>query len=267
MIFKKISNSTLYNVDCLNYIKTLEDQCVDLVISSPPYNIGMSYNTYNDNQDNYIAWQTKIWNECCRILKPSGHLFINLGVSKTNPFDAYKIAENINWVLQNNIVWAKSLEIDGFARGYSTPTSSKRYLRNGFEHIFHFTKDGNTEIDLEWSGIPYNTEYNNAERNFKRSGKRWRPTTNCWHLTYESKATKKITKELTGDKKHPAIYPIKLVEKCIKVSGLKNGVVFDPFLGTGTTSIVAESMGLNSIGCEIDKDYFDFACERLERIN
>jgi len=80
MIFKKIYNSTLYNVDCLNYIKTLEDQCVDLVISSPPYNIGMSYNTYNDNQDNYIAWQTKIWNECCRILKPSGHLFKNKSI-------------------------------------------------------------------------------------------------------------------------------------------------------------------------------------------
>ena len=63
---------------------------------------------------------------------------------------------------------------------------------------------------------------------------------------------------------HPAIFPRKLVEKCIKVSGCKKGIVLDPFLGTGTTSLVAEELGLNSIGIEIDPDYFNFACARLE---
>jgi len=64
---------------------------------------------------------------------------------------------------------------------------------------------------------------------------------------------------------HPAIFPKKLVEKCIKVSGCKEGIVLDPFLGTGTTSLVAEELGLNSIGIEIDPGYFNFTCTRLKK--
>ena len=257
-------NMKLYNDDCLRVLPTLADKSIDLIITSPPYNVGMNYNNYKDKRKDYVNWLVSIFDECCRTLKDNGHLFINLSSGKIDPFTSYKIAENIKWKLQNNIIWAKAVEVDGYVRGYSTPTSSKRYLQNGWEHLFHFTKDGNTEIDLEASGVPYNTEYNNAERNFKRTGKTWRPTTTCWHITYKSKATKQITKEIAGDKKHPAIYPQKLVEKCIKVSGLKKGIILDPFIGTGTTGLVAKQMNLDFIGIEIDKDYFNFAKNRIE---
>ena len=69
-----------------------------------------------------------------------------------------------------------------------------------------------------------------------------------------------------GNKKHPAIYPEKLVEKCIKVSGVKSGIILDPFLGTGTTGLVAKRMDLDFIGIEIDKDYYNFAKNRIESI-
>ena len=255
----------IINDDCLKILPTLKKNSVDLIITSPPYNIGRNYNNYVDDRNDYVNWLSNIFNECCRILKDDGHLFINIASGKLNPFSSYKVAEKINWKLQNNIIWCKAIEIDGFVRGYSTPTPSKRYLQNGWEHLFHFTKDGNTEIDLEASGVPYNTDYNNAVRNEKRTGKNWRPTTTCWHITYKSKATKEITKSIIGDKKHPAIYPEKLVEKCIKVSGLKNGILLDPFLGTGTTGLVAKKMNLNFIGIEIDEDYFNFAKQRIER--
>jgi len=254
----------LFNDDCLKVLPTIPENSINLIITSPPYNIGINYNNYKDKRDDYVDWLINVLDECCRVLKDNGHLFINLSSGKINPFTSYKIAENIKWKLQNNIIWAKAVEIDGYVRGYSTPTPSKRYLQNGWEHLFHFTKDGNTEVDLESSGVPYNTDYNNAERNLKRSGKNWRPTTNCWHITYKSKATKQITKEIAGDKKHPAIYPEKLVEKCIKVSGLKNGIILDPFLGTGTTGLVAKQMNLDFIGIEIDKDYFNFAKNKIE---
>ena len=253
----------LYNDDCLNVLPTLSDKSVDLIITSPPYNIGRSYNKYNDNRKDYVSWLIKIFNDCCRILKTDGHLFLNLSSTKNYPFACYKIAEQLDWQLQNNIIWAKSIEIDGYVRGYSTPTSSKRYLQNGWEHIFHFTKNGNTEIDLEWSGVPYNTDYNNAVRNEKRSGKSWRTTTTYWYYTYKSKATKEINRQITGDKLHPAIYPNSLVEKCIKVSGLKKGIVLDPFMGTGTTGLVAKKYNLNFTGIEIDQDYFEFAKQRI----
>ena len=256
----------IHNKDCLEFLKDTKDNSFDLCVSSPPYNIGLGYNKYNDDRDDYIQWMNDVWKEVCRVLKDDGHLFLNIAYTKNSPFSAYKIAENVPWELQNNIIWGKSIEIDGRVRGYSTPTSSKRYLQNGWEHLFHFTKDGDTEIDLKWSGVPYNEEYNNAARNLKRSGRDWRPTTNCWHITYQSKATKEITKEIAGDKKHPAIFPTKLVEKCLKVSGLKKGIVFDPFMGTGTTACVAKEYGLEYVGCEIDKDYWQFSNERLTRI-
>ena len=253
--------------DCLDVMKDIDNDTFDIVVSSPPYNIGMNYNTYDDNQTDYVDWQVKVWNEVCRVLKPTGHLFLNVAPGKNNPFEIYDVVKQIDWKLQNSIIWAKAVEIDGYVRGYSTPTSSKRYLQNGWEHIFHFTKEGNTEIDLEWSGVPYNTDYNNAARNEKRSGKNWRSTTTCWYYTYQSKATKEINKQITGDKLHPAIFPKKLVEKCIKVSGLKNGIVFDPFAGTGTTMVVAKEMGLKYFGCEIDKDYVDFIKKRINASN
>ena len=255
----------IHHIDCLKFLETTADESFDVCISSPPYNLGINYRQYKDTREDYIPWMKEVWYEVCRVLKPNGHLFLNLGYSKDNPFDVFKIAENVPWKLQNNIIWAKSVEVDGKVRGYSTPTTSKRYLQNGWEHLFHFTKNGNTDIDLEWSGVPYDEAYNNAERNKKRSGRDWRPTTNCWHITYQSKATKDITAEIAGEDKHPAIYPRQLVEKCLKVSGLKQGVVFDPFMGTGTTAVVAKEYDLEYIGCEIDKAYIETANNRLTR--
>ena len=257
-----MANSFYYD-DCLRVLPTLADKSVDLVITSPPYNIGMNYNKYQDKRNDYVDWLVKIFNECCRVLKDYGHLFLNIASGKDYPFNSYKVAEKINWKLQNNIIWAKSVEIDNRVRGYSTPTQSKRYLYNGWEHIFHFTKNGDTNIDREWSGIPCDDNYNNAERHFKKTGRLWRPTTTCWHFTYKSKATKEITKSIAGEKKHPAIFPEKLVEKCIKLSGLKKGVILDCFMGTGTTGKVAKQMNLDFIGIEIDKDYFNFAKDRI----
>jgi len=260
--------------DCLDVMKDIDNDTFDIVVSSPPYNIGMNYNTYDDNQVDYVDWQVKVWNEVCRVLKPTGHLFLNVAPGKNNPFEIYDVVKQIDWKLQNSIIWAKAVEIDGYVRGYSTPTSSKRYLMNGWEHLFHFTQDGNTEIDLEQSGVPYgpgptNPRYkadaSNVKRNAKRSGRDWRPTTTCWHLTYKSKATKEITKEIAGEKKHPAIFPEELVEKCIKVSGLKEGTMFDCFAGTGTSLLVAKKMGLDYFGCDLDKDYVEFMKSRMSK--
>ena len=254
----------IFNGDCLTYLKENEDR-YDICVSSPPYNIGMKYNNYEDNRKDYVDWQIEVWNEVCKKLNDDGHLFINMASNKKNPFDPYKIAEGIDWKLQNNIIWAKSVEIDGYVRGYNTPTTSTRYLKNGWEHLFHFTKEGNNEINLEWSGVPYNNKFNNAERMFKKTGKNWTATTNCWHITYKSKASKQITKSIAGDKLHPAIFPEKLIEKCIKVSGLKKGILFDPFAGTGTSLRVAKKFGLDFFGCEIDKDYCDFIKQNISQ--
>ena len=66
---------TLHNQDCLEWMRTQADDTIDIVVSSPPYNIGISYNTYGDKMtaQDYIDWQKQVWQEACRILKPDGH--------------------------------------------------------------------------------------------------------------------------------------------------------------------------------------------------
>ena len=191
--------TSFYNEDCEIVLRKLSLKSIDLIITSPPYNLNVKYNNYKDKREDYIKWLSKILNLCCKVLKDNGHLFINLSSSKDEPFTAYKVVEKIDWVLQNHIIWAKAVEIDNQVRGYTTPHQSNRYLINGWEHLFHFTKEGNTKIDVEWSSVPFNKDYNNYERQVKRTGKNWRKTTNCWHFTYKSKATKEITKSIAGE--------------------------------------------------------------------
>lgn len=247
--------------DCLDYMKTLESESIDVCISSPPYNIGLGYNSYNDKRTDYVEWQKSVWNEVCRILKSTGHLFINIAPTRKDPLLPFRVADGVPWSLQNSIIWSKSIEIDGYVKGHSTPTSSKRYLQNGWEHLFHFTAFGDTEIDIEASSVPYHPTW--AEENARRSGRTWRPTVNNWHIPYETVGGGNRTQKLKGDKKHPAIFPRELVKHCLNVAGAKSGhIVFDPFAGTGTTIEVAESMGLTGIGTDIDADYVEFANSR-----
>ena len=259
----------LYLLDCLEGMKELEDGSIDAIVTSPPYNLNIKYGKYDDDKprQEYLDWLVEIFREGKRVLKDDGHLFVNMGYSNIDPWVGMEVglALRQDWILQNHINWVKSIHVNNKTSGHFKPINSKRFVCPTWEHLFHFTKDGNTDIDLEWSGVPYDEAYNNAERNKKRSGRDWRPTTNCWHITYQSKATKDITAEIAGEDKHPAIFPRQLVEKCLKVSGLKQGVVFDPFMDTGTTAVVAKEYDLEYIGCEIDKAYIETANNRLTR--
>ena len=76
----------LFNDDCLKVLPTIPENSINLIITSPPYNIGMNYNNYKDKRDDYVNWLISIFNECCRVLKDNGHLFINLSSGEINSF-------------------------------------------------------------------------------------------------------------------------------------------------------------------------------------
>ena len=245
---------------------TQPDASLDIIVSSPPYNIGPNYNTYGDKKtaQHYLDWQQQIWSEACRLLRPTGHLFLNIAPTRNDLLSAFRVADTVPWTLQNSIIWSKSIEIDGYVRGHSTPTSSQRYLQTGWEHVFHFTKKGDTPIDIEASSVPYQPT-GTPEKNALRTGRGWRPTVNNWFIKYETLGSKKRSQELKGDKKHPAIFPRELVRHCLRVAGAQPGNrVYDPFAGTGTTLWVAEKeFGCEAIGTEIDQDYADFIRQRM----
>lgn len=246
-------------------MRSQPDHSVDIVVSSPPYNKNIAYNGYKDQRTDYLEWQQCVWEQVCRILKPTGHLFLNIAGSPSEPFLSYEIAQRVPWRVQNHIVWAKAVEFGGHIYGRSTVNINAKYrLPNGHETVWHFTQAGKTPISLSQSSVPYRPEY--AEDNHKRTGRTSRPTTTCWHIPYETTGYMgKPAKALKGDKGHPAIFPRDLVRHCLNVAGAQPGqTVYDPFAGTGTTCVVAKQMGLNAIGTELDPDYAAFANHRLQ---
>lgn len=255
---------TLHNQDCLQWLKTQADDSIDICVSSPPYNIGIGYNKYKDQRKDYIAWQEEVWNEVTRVLKPTGHLFLNIAPTKKEPFLPYLVANNVPWKIQNQIVWAKAIEFQGHIYGRSTVNINSQFaLPNGWEMVWHFTHKGKTKISLDQSSVPYRPEY--AEENTRRTGRSRRPTTTCWHIGYETTGSwGQPSAQVKGTTKHPAIFPRELVRHCLNVAGAQPGqTVLDPFAGTGTTLLVAKEMGLDSIGCELDPDYCQFIHQRL----
>ena len=252
----------IINEDCLDWMKKQESNILDVVVSSPPYNINIGYNTYADKRENYTQWMRDVWEEAFRLLKPTGHLFLNIQPTRDNPLMPYQVVSQLSWKIQNTFIWNKSVTIDGYVRGHGNPVSSQRYIPNGWEFIFHLTQKGNTPISQHRSGVPYQPEW--AEANAKRSGRDWRPCTNTWFIPYETNGVNS-NKTLDNGKKHPAIYPRELVRQCLRVADAQpEHTIYDPFGGTGTTAAVAQEFGCKYITTEIDADYVEFINERLK---
>jgi len=248
--------------DCLEGMKELDDRSIDAVVTSPPYNLNIKYSKYKDKKprEQYLKWIEDIFGECKRILKDDGHLFVNMGYSNVDPWIGMEVGLAIrnNWSLQNHINWVKSIHVNDKTSGHFKPINSKRYLCPTWEHLFHFTKDGNVNVDRLSVGVPY--EYYKENLRHSKSLDETKPNLrdkgNCWFIPYETRQTK------LERGKHPATFPVRLVEDCLKLTGIK-GTVLDPFMGTGTTAQAAVNLGWEYIGYEIDEEYVTFSKNRI----
>jgi site-specific DNA-methyltransferase (adenine-specific) len=120
--------------------------------------------------------------------------------------------------------------------GHLKPVSSKRFLNHADESVYHFTVAGDVEIDRLAIGVPF-VDKSNIERSGHAADLHC--AGNVWLIPYQTVQSK------LGKFDHPAAFPVELPERCIKLHGLKKGlVVLDPFLGSGTTLIASESLGL-----------------------
>ena len=133
----------IHNIDCLEFMKGIKDNSYDVVITSPPYNIGRNYNLYNDNRSDYIEWQKQVFNEVCRVLKSNGHLFLNIASTKNDPFAPYKIAEKLN--LQEQLMttrWFVLLLMIGLATlsGCQSTTPNNTSLPNVLRLVINLIK-------------------------------------------------------------------------------------------------------------------------------
>jgi site-specific DNA-methyltransferase (adenine-specific) len=254
MLFYEKDKLKIYNQDCLEYLNNSKENFVDIVVTSPPYNLDKKYNLYRDKitQENYINWLSSISIKIKSILKDNGSFFLNVGFRNDNPLIHFKLIEEISktFILQNTIIWAKSITVNNEGYGHFIPNNSKKHLNNLFEYVFHFTKDGNKEIHRNSIGVPYKDK-RNMER-FKNNLNKGdvRCAGNIWFIPHRTIKNKQERKN------HPTIFPEELVRRCVLLNGYnENTTLLDPFLGSGTSLKVCKNLNIYGIGIEIDKEY------------
>src|ERR1700719_38340 len=204
----------------------LRARSVDLVVTSPPYNLGIKYGRYSDKQArlSYLEWCREWAAQIQRILKTNGSFFLNIGSAPSNPMLPHEIVLKFRelFVLQNTIHWIKSIAIDDRTYGHFKPISSKRFLNDCHEYIFHFTKSGRVEIDRLALGVPYQDKSNIARWSHTR-GADLRCRGNTWFTPYETIQSR------AQERPHPATFPVQLAEWCIKLHGVsRTRTVLDP---------------------------------------
>jgi site-specific DNA-methyltransferase (adenine-specific) len=280
--------------DCITGMSRLADASVDLVVTSPPYNLGISYGKYSDRQDrrSYLGWCGEWAGQVRRVLKPNGSFFLNIGAAPSNPMLPHEIIMTLRdlFVLQNTIHWIKSIAIDdhcsrrpaGDVRrsdpadagnashreaatavrsfGHFKPINSPRFLNDCHEYVFHFTKSGRVELNRLALGVPYQDKSNIARWSHTR-GKDLRCRGNTWFVPYETIQSRE------KERPHPATFPVQLAEWCIKLHGPSRvRSMLDPFLGIGNSAIAAQGCGVQRfIGFEIDDAYLAESKRRIAR--
>lgn len=252
-------SQTIIHGDCLTVMRSLPDACMDAVVTSPPYNIGVNYRSYDDNRprEAYLDWMDEVAAEIARLLKDDGSLFLNLGTTGPDPWIANDVAARFRkyLVLQNRIAWVKSTTIDGVTRGHFRPVNSARFLNRTNEEVLHFTATGRVPIDRLAVGVPYQDKSNLRRWHHATTDKRCGG--NTWFVTYQT------VRKATGKHHHPAAFPLELPRRCLKLHGKSGGLVLDPFAGTGTTLVAAKELGWRGIGIEIDETYAETARRRI----
>lgn len=261
--------------DCLEVLGGMPSASVDVVVTSPPYNLGVRYRSYDDDRprDDYLAWVARWGRELARVLVPAGSLFLNVGSTPRNPWAAMDVAQAIrpSLHLQNTLHWVKSITIDRDAVGKGSrltrdvtvghykPINSPRFVNDCHEFVFHFTPSGDTPLDRLALGVPYQ-DASNATR-WKRAGGGTRCRGNTWFLPYETIQSR------DRERPHPATFPVRLPEYCLKLHGLSRiRRVLDPFLGLGHTAVACAGLGLSCDGIEIDPHYLEEAVSRVRRV-
>ncbi len=266
-------SSVIYATDCLEGMKQyLGDKSVDVIVTSPPYNLGINYSKYDDTipRHDYLEWMERVGVECKRVLHDDGSFFLNLGYSSKDPWVAWEVAFRMrsHFELQNVIHWIKSIAIErsqvgegakiagDIAVGHFKPINSDRYLNKCHEYIFHFTKAGDVPIDRLANGVAYQDKSN--IKRWNREARDLRDRGDTWFIPYETIRSSSVSRP------HPSTFPPGLPAMCIKLHGLsKTRLVVDPFMGIGDTAIACHRLGIDCIGFEIDESYIKAANDRL----
>ncbi len=234
--------------DCLNILKDIPDNTIDLIFTSPPYNFGLDYKNSQDEHywDDYFKKLFEIFNECIRVLKWSGRIIVNIQplfsdyIPSHHIISKYFIDKKLIW--KGEILWEKNNYNCKYTAWGSWKSPSSPYLKYTWEFLEIFLKG-----DLKKIGDKTNIDITDSE--FKE----W--VNAKWNIAPERDMNK------FG---HPAMFPEKLAERVLKLFSFKNDIILDPFNGAGTTTIVAKKLNRRYLGIDISQEYCKIAEKRLK---
>jgi site-specific DNA-methyltransferase (adenine-specific) len=261
-----------FHGDAIELLRKFKPASVDVVVTSPPYNLGIRYRSYDDGMPRqaYLAWTAEWVQAAKRALSRTGSLFLNVGAKPKDPWTALDVAQAVrpHLELQNIIHWVKSIAIekalagtrsglkDDLAVGHYKPSNSGRFLNDCHEFVFHFSPLGSTPIDRTAIGVKYQ-DRSNVTR-WQRAGAGVRCRGNTWFLPYDTIQSR------DKERPHPATFPWRLPAYCLRLHGLDRiRLAVDPFLGLGSSAVACAKLGVNFVGFELDEHYLKEAIARV----
>jgi site-specific DNA-methyltransferase (adenine-specific) len=242
----------IFHGDTLNVLsKHIASETVDLIIIDPPYNIGKKFGDFHDKWESeaeYLNWSYQWLDECIRILKPNGTIYVMTSTQAMPYFDIY-LRKKLT--ILSRIIWHYD----------SSGVQAKKYFGSMYEPILHCVKDKNNytfnadDIKIEAKTgsqrklidyrkavpTPYNTE--------KVPG-------NVWTFP-------RVRYRMEEYENHPTQKPESLLERMILASSNQGDLILDPFAGTFTTAAVAKRLGRKSISIELQEEYFKIGLRRV----
>lgn len=246
---KKIELDTIYNESCLETLKKIPNDFVDVVVTSPPYNMNLrirkgeycsrqivkeistKYEGFSDNLpiDDYNKFHSEVLSELLRV---SNLIFYNVQIVTGSKRSIFKMIGDFHKNLKDIIVWDK---------GHAEPAIQQQVMNRRTELILVFEKD-----------YPISRQFRSAT--FKRG-----TLDDIWEI--------KRHKSKRKDENHGAVFPEELIYKIIENFSEQEDIIYDPFLGTGTAAVVAKKLKRKFIGSELLKSYYDIAKKRIKQTN
>jgi len=278
-----IPQNTVAIGDCIQTMQHWPADSVDLIFADPPYNIGYKYDQYEDKRDDheYLDWTRRWINGCAHLLKPTGSMYILIGdeYAAETRMHLKALERDHQIVFRNWIIWH-----------YTFGQNCKAMFNRSHAHLFYCVgsaafkqwkaSDPPFTFNRQAIAVPSARQTTYADARANPKGKLPDDT---WYLRPQDVEKEGLERyfgpeedtwylsRLCGTFKerlgwHPCQLPEALLDRIVKLSSNEDDVVFDPFVGSGTTLAVAARLGRQWLGCELSEDYAARATERIEHV-
>ena len=238
--------------DAIQGIDRIPDGAIDLIIADPPYGLGKDYGNDSDKLDaaDYLAWMTRWVDAVLPKLKPNGSLYVFL-TWRNSPEIFVMLKQRM--LMINEIIWDRRVpSMGGSTRRFSSVHDTVGFFANAKNYYF----------DLDAIRVPYDAVTKKARSRSIFVGAKW------LEIGYNPKdvwSVSRLHREHRERADHPTQKPLEIVERMVKASCPPGGVVFDPFMGSGTTAVAAQRCGRDYVGFELNPEYCAMIAQRLEQ--